>query len=164
MEKKKDRDFVHWNYFSNFYPHAAYEPAYRSGYFYSPWLHNPLGSKPYNPYKSASRFLNYNLPWTPQNTYKWPYTLPPLPLVTAQSAQTWGYPGFYQNYPNLFPGGGSPGFEHPNYPFHIPGFWPRLPPGQKIRMPSQNLVNPGVGIPFYNNYGALYGSLGMNVV
>jgi len=132
-----------WKPVPNYYPQESYAPAYRSAYFYSPWLHDPFGPKPFNPYASPKGVLNSDVNWPPVNAYRYPYTMPSFPLVSAQSAQAWGYPGFYLSYPAAYPGGGSPGFRHPSYPFHMPGFSDSIPrPYQDVdrQMPGQNYL------------------------
>jgi len=130
-----------WKPVANYYPFLSYQPAYRSGFYYSPWLHDAYGPRPYLPYRPPPHVDNNQIPWAPENAFKYPWELPPFPLVTAQSAQLWGYPGYYQNYPNMYPSGGAPGFEHPNYPMHVPGFWDELPQGkQQIKLPEQQFT------------------------
>jgi len=105
---------------TNYYPYHSYLPAYRSAYFYSPWLHDPFGLRPFNHYARAHRVVSKNV--APFNTYRWPFRMAPFPLVTADHASQWGYPGYYPGVPAVrgFPGAGAPGVPHPAYPFMTP--------------------------------------------
>jgi len=104
---------------SNYYPYHAYLPAYRSTYFYSPWMHDPFGLRPFNHYERPVREHRLEPPF---NTYLYPWHLPSLPLVGAAKAAQWGYPGYYPGVPSVrgFPGGGMVGVPHPAYPFLTP--------------------------------------------
>jgi len=119
----------------NFYPYHAYQPAYRSAYFYSPWLHEPFGLRPFNRFKRPGAAENDKVPWAPQSTYRYPWKMPTFPLVAAAKPASWGYPGFFPGVPTVtgFPGGGAPGVPHPFYPFLAPrggmeGYWQKLDP------------------------------------
>ncbi len=105
-----------------YYPMHAYLPAYRSTYFWSPWMHDPFGKKPYNRYNHSHKYLNQFVPWAPQSTYRYPWKLPQFPLVGAQGSAAWGYPGYFPGVPTVtgFPSGGAAGFPHPSYPFLAP--------------------------------------------
>jgi len=111
-----------WRPVSNWYPYHAYLPAYRSTYFYSPWMHDPFGLRPFNHYSHTHTPGSDNPNIRPFNTFRYPWRMPAFPLVGAHGVQQWGYPGYYPGVPSVkgFPGGGFPGVPHPAYPFMTP--------------------------------------------